>query len=51
MRVFWSGTFDSEAGFLYLSYIPLRGLFITFYVTITQERTLCGRQTPEEDPR
>ncbi len=43
MRVFWSGTVDSVDGFLYLSYIPLCGLFITFYVTLTQERTIRGR--------
>ena len=28
--MFWNGTFDSGDGFLYLSYIPLCGLFITF---------------------
>ena len=30
MRVFWRETFDSRDGLLYLSYIPQRGLFITF---------------------
>jgi len=35
MRVFGNGTFDSVGDFLYLSGIPLCGLFITFYVTLT----------------
>jgi small subunit ribosomal protein S19 len=30
MRAFWSGTVDSIDDFLYLSYIPLRGLLTTF---------------------
>ena len=43
MRVFGNGTFDGADVFLYLLTIPQRGLFITFYVTLTQERTLRGR--------
>ncbi len=35
MRVFRNGTFDSAEPFLYLSYIPLRGLFITLHATLT----------------